>query len=80
MASPHSVRCSAACLLRLFAPPCAVLRPCPLSVVGPAPGVEQGETPRSVLDVEIDNLDKRLGLCLGGKEEVAVFNRFMFGA
>eukprot|EP00752_Nemacystus_decipiens_P002038 g1953.t1 len=48
------------------------------SVVGPAPGAAPGETPRSVLDVEIDNLDKRLGLCLGGKEEVAVFNSFMF--
>lgn len=50
------------------------------SVVGPAPGAAPGEAPRSVLDVEIDNLDKRLGLCLGGTEEVAVFNRFMFGA
>lgn len=58
---------------------CGVLRSF-FSVVGPAPGAAPGETPSSVLDVEIDNLDKRLGLCLGGKEEVAVFNRFMFGA
>eukprot|EP00903_Cladosiphon_okamuranus_P019280 g17722.t2 len=41
------------------------------SVVGPAPGAAPGEAPCSVLDVEIDNLDKRIGLCLGGTEEVA---------
>ncbi|CAM9192897.1 unnamed protein product [Pylaiella littoralis] len=50
------------------------------SVVAPAAGAAPGGTPISVLDVEVDNLDKRLGLCLGGKEEVDVFNRFMFGA
>ncbi|CAB1107984.1 unnamed protein product [Ectocarpus sp. CCAP 1310/34] len=49
------------------------------SVMAPSPGAASGGTPLSVLDVEIDNLDKRLGLCLGGKEEVDVFNRFMFG-
>lgn len=47
------------------------------SVVAPGPDA-RGESPMSVLDVEIDNLDKRLGVCLGGKDEVAVFNRFMF--
>lgn len=47
--------------------------------MAPSPGAASGGTPQSVLDVEIDNLDKRLGLCLGGKEEVDVFNRFMFG-
>lgn len=51
-----------------------------ISVVAPAPDAATAgeESPMSVLDVEIDNLDKRLGVCLGGKEEVAVFNRFMF--
>lgn len=49
------------------------------SVVAPAAGAAPGGTPVSVLDVEVDNLDKRLGLCLGGKEEVGIFNRFMFG-
>lgn len=65
---PHCVFFAVFALMRLF------------SVVGPAPGAAPGEAPCSVLDVEIDNLDKRLGLCLGGTEEVAVFNRFMFGA
>lgn len=37
-----------------------------------------GESPMSVLDVEIDNLDKRLGVCFGGTDEVATFSRFMF--
>lgn len=48
-----------------------------VSVVAPGPDA-RGESPMSVLDVEIDNLDKRLGVCLGGKDEVAVFNRLMF--
>jgi sedoheptulose-bisphosphatase len=38
------------------------------------------ERPISVLDVVIDDLDKRLGVCFGGSEEVAVFNKFMFEA
>lgn len=32
----------------------------------------------SVLDVAVENLDKRLGVCFGGKEEVETFKRFMF--
>lgn len=49
------------------------------SVVAPMPGVATtGMSPMSVLDLEIDNLDKRLGICLGSKEEVDTFNRFMF--
>jgi sedoheptulose-bisphosphatase len=38
------------------------------------------EQPVSVLDVVIDDLDKRLGVCFGGSEEVAVFTKFMFEA
>lgn len=47
--------------------------------MAPAPGAAPSSSPSSVLDVEIDDLDKRLGLCLGGTQEVDVFNRFMFG-
>ena len=51
-----------------------------VSVAAPPPGVaSNGDSPKSVLDVEIDNLDKRLGVCLGSKDEVETFNRFMFG-
>lgn len=48
------------------------------SVVAPPLGGEGRATPMSVLDVVIDNLDKRLGICLGGKGEVEIFKQFMF--
>jgi len=33
---------------------------------------------KSVLDIEIDDLDKRLGVCFGSKDEVAKYKKFMF--
>jgi len=33
----------------------------------------------SVLDVRIDNIDKKLGACFGSAEEVAKYKEFMFG-
>jgi sedoheptulose-bisphosphatase len=34
---------------------------------------------KSVLDIEIDDLDKRLGVCFGSKGEVEKYKQFMFG-
>ena len=34
---------------------------------------------KSVLDIEIDDLDRRLGVCFGSSEEVALYKKFMFG-
>ena len=36
------------------------------------------KTPTSVLDIVIDDLDKRIGICYGGTEEVKIFQKFMF--
>lgn len=33
---------------------------------------------RSVLDETIDDLDKRLGVCFGSADEVAIYKKFMF--
>lgn len=33
----------------------------------------------SVLDEKIDHLDRRLGVCFGSSEEVALYKKFMFG-
>lgn len=35
---------------------------------------------KSVLDITIDDLDKRLGVCLGSANEVAKYKEFMFAA
>ncbi|CAM9799222.1 unnamed protein product, partial [Phaeothamnion confervicola] len=48
------------------------------SVVAPDVGGPAGEAPMSVLDLLIDNLDRRLGVCYGGTAEVDIFKRFMF--
>ena len=32
----------------------------------------------SVLDCKIDDLDRRLGVCFGSSEEVAIYKKFMF--
>lgn len=32
----------------------------------------------SVLDLEVDDLDRRLGVCFGSKDEVALYKKFMF--
>ena len=34
---------------------------------------------KSVLDIVIDDLDKRLGVCFGSKGEVEKYKQFMFG-
>ena len=34
---------------------------------------------KSVLDIEIDDLDRRLGVCFGSSDEVALYKKFMFG-
>lgn len=34
---------------------------------------------KSVLDIEIDDLDRRLGVCFGSSEEVSLYKKFMFG-
>jgi sedoheptulose-bisphosphatase len=39
----------------------------------------QSVDPVSVLDVEITYLDKRVGVCLGSREEVERFKRHIFG-
>ncbi|KAG5183466.1 Sedoheptulose-bisphosphatase [Tribonema minus] len=59
------------------------------SVVAPAPGAAAAAAaaggggaaaPQSVLDVVADGMDVRLGVCYGGVDEVATFNRFMFAS
>jgi sedoheptulose-bisphosphatase len=50
------------------------------SVVAPPPtGAPVGARPVSVLDVLIEDMDQRLGVCYGGRDEVAIFNKHMFG-
>jgi len=34
---------------------------------------------KSVLDIPIDDLDQRLGVCFGSANEVAIYKKFMFG-
>ena len=33
---------------------------------------------KSVLDVKLEDLDQRLGVCFGSKEEVATYKKFIF--
>jgi len=33
----------------------------------------------SVLDIEIEDLDQRMGVCFGGRDEVELFKEFLFG-
>lgn len=49
-------------------------------IVECAGGVAMDESSdRSVLDIVIDDCDQRLGVCFGGKAEVEIFKKFMFG-
>jgi sedoheptulose-bisphosphatase len=45
---------------------------------GAIPPVDGTPHPVSVLDVLMDDMDARLGVCFGGSNEVDIFNRFMF--
>jgi sedoheptulose-bisphosphatase len=47
------------------------------SVIDPA-FADANKTPKSVLDVVIDDLDKRIGLCCGSAKEVDRFQEMMF--
>uniref|UniRef100_A0A7S2UUN7 Fructose-bisphosphatase n=1 Tax=Fibrocapsa japonica TaxID=94617 RepID=A0A7S2UUN7_9STRA len=44
----------------------------------PPPPPPEPITPISILDVPIDNLDKRVGVCYGSTEEVDIYKRFLF--
>ena len=39
---------------------------------------EENVTPISILDVPVTDLDKRVGLCLGSKDEVERFKSMMY--
>jgi sedoheptulose-bisphosphatase len=49
------------------------------SLVSPDPLQQSAQVARSVLDVRIDDMDQRLGVCYGGTEEIEICKKHLFG-